>query len=329
MNRAEENITRALRDLESLRSSAIEDARNREQALYSLFPRLREIDEELRSTAPSAIAYYLRSGERDKARLIAHFKSENEALRREKRAILLENGYPEDYLKVHYSCPLCQDTGYVENRRCRCLQQRLIHLSYEGSNLGESMKKNHFGVFDSSIFSDEPFGAYIDTPRKNMDKMLRFSMRFAENFPDNYPANLFFFGSSGTGKTFLCSCLARAVMDRGYNVLYLKADDLCTVLENERFSRGDERDHAQADLIRTTDLLIIDDLGTEISNNVTQNLLFKCIEQRLIDNKATIISSNLTLSGIANNYSERMASRIIGGFQLLELYGDDLRRKKR
>lgn len=328
MSSNEERITLALRDLESLRTREEAEAREHEQEIYHLIPRIREIDEELHAVAPNAISYYLRSKDRDKTKLLEALKGSNQSLRKEKENLLMEHGFPKDYTKVRYQCPVCKDQGYVDGKRCRCLDQRLIRMAYDQSNLGETMKHQHFGVFDFSRFSDKPFKHYQKTPRENIEIIFDQMFRFAEDYPNVSPMNLYFLGSAGTGKTFMCSCLAKAFMDRGFSVLYLSADDLCMTLERNRFVSRDNGDtQGQVDLIQNVDLLIIDDLGTEVRTSLSSNLLLNCINQRLITQHSTIISSNLVLSGITENYSERMTSRISGAYQILEFYGPDLRQQ--
>ncbi|MCF0135304.1 MAG: ATP-binding protein [Lachnospiraceae bacterium] len=325
MTRSDERMAKALQELDQLRLREREEAEIRQAEIFRRIPRLGEIQQELQAVAPNAISYYLHSGQRDKAKLKEHLRAENLALREERSRLLRQHGLSEEDLAVHYQCPACKDTGFLDGVRCRCLDQRLIRMSYHSSNLGEALKNQHFGVFDFSGFSDLPFKGYEKTPRENIALIMDSMCRFCEDFPNNTPANILFFGAAGTGKTFLCSCIAKALMDRGFSVLYLTADGLCSALERSRWARTEEEGRSETRMIENADLLIIDDLGTEFSTSLSSNLLINCINQRLLSQRSTLISTNLVLSGIADKYSERMISRIMGNYQLIELYGPDLR----
>lgn len=328
MARSDERVSKALAELEALRAKEKEDALEREKVLYSALPRVKEIDDELHAIGPNAIRYYLNSGERDKNKLKEHLQSENLRLRSEKKALMLAAGFEEDFASIHYSCPLCKDTGFIDGQHCRCLDQKLIRMNYETSNLGSVLRHQNFDAFDLSRFPDMSFKKHSVSPRQNMALISQKAMRYVEAFPESDPHNLYFFGSAGTGKTFLCSCIAKEIMDRGFTVLYLSADDLSLTLEKSRFvakEQGNIELNQQVQLIRSCDLLIIDDLGTEVRSTLSANLLLNCLNQRLTNNKATIISSNLTIPELSEKYSERMSSRILGDFLVCELYGPDQR----
>jgi len=326
MARSDERVALALREYESTRAEEAALLSARREKVYNCLPRVREIDRELSRTAPDAIAYYLQSGERDKDKLLAYLKNKNQMLRAERKRLMEIGGFPDDYLELHYQCPICQDTGFVDGKRCRCLTQKLIRMAYESSNLQESLKTQNFDTFDLQRFPDMPFKGNRLTPRRNMELIVAWLKDYAAHFPENDPLSIYFYGTPGTGKTFLSSCLAKAVLDRGFNVLYLTADDLCTKLEKERFvSRKPENASLDTDLVRSVDLLMIDDLGTEFMTQLSSSLLLSVINSRIIDRKATVISSNLSIPDLTKRYSERFTSRIQGSYQIMELYGPDQR----
>ncbi len=325
MGRSDERVALALREYESIQAEEAALLAERREKVYNCLPRVREIDRELSRTAPDAIAYYLKSGERDKDKLLTYLKSKNQSLRQERRRLLEIGGFSDETLEMHYRCPYCHDTGFVDGKRCRCLTQRLIQMAYESSNLQETLKTQNFETFDLNRFPDTPFKGNRFTPRRNMELIVMWMKDYAAHFPDTDPQNLYLYGAPGTGKTFLSSCLAKAVLDRGFNVLYLTADDLCTRLEKERFvSRSQEAPEDTA-LIRSVDLLIVDDLGTEFMTQLSSSLLLGIVNSRMNDRKATVISSNLSIPDLTKRYSERFTSRIQGAYQIMELYGPDQR----
>lgn len=326
MARSDERVALALREYEQVRAEEAALLAERREKVYNCLPRVREIDNELSRTAPGAISYYLQSGERDKDKLIAYLKGKNQTLRQERKRLMEIGGFSDDYLELHYRCSICHDTGFVDGKRCRCLTQKLIRMAYESSNLQESLKTQNFETFDLYRFPDTPFKGNRLTPRRNMELIVAWLKDYAAHFPDTDPLSIYFYGTPGTGKTFLSSCLAKAILDRGFNVLYMTADDLCTKLEKERFvSRNQDAVSADTDLVRSVDLLMIDDLGTEFMTQLSSSLLLSVINHRMIEHKATVISSNLSIPDLSKRYSERFTSRIQGSFQIMELYGPDQR----
>lgn len=298
--------------------------------IYSKIPEIRRIDSEIESFGLNAMQSYLRNG-RNPALAMSQLKSRTEELTLRKKELLAASGYPEDYMELHYTCPLCKDTGYVDYQRCRCLQQRLIDLAYDQSGLRRILARENRQVFDPSLFSDQPFGNEPLSPRENILRIFQEMMRSAGTFETSPGQNFLFCGSTGTGKTFLCNCVAKELLDRGHTVLYVTAYDLCERLEKERFR--DRAREARLDLpvefIYSCDLLIIDDLGTEFASSLSITELFHCINQRILDQRATLISTNLNLRELKSTYGDRLASRISGCYTVCRFYGPDLRIEKR
>ncbi len=320
-------IRTLLSEYEQRRTVAQQQAQDRKTALYRRIPRLQAIEEELEAIGLRAVRRYLQSSSMSKEQIMTSLKQDNERLLAEKRRLLSEAGVSEEDLAVHYQCPICQDTGYVGGQKCRCLQQRLIDYAYDQSNLKKIIRTENFSTFDLQRFSTAiPYGE-SHSPRDNAAQVRELTQAYARQFPENSPRNLFFYGVSGTGKTFFCNCIAKAVLDAGYTALYLTAYDFCSAMEAYRF-----RDKSAAapspsihDLIRDIDLLIIDDLGTEFNTALSVSDLFYGVNQRLLQQKSTIISTNLSLEQIEKVYTERMASRIAGNYRLIKLFGPDLR----
>ncbi|MBQ7059892.1 MAG: ATP-binding protein [Firmicutes bacterium] len=310
------------------RRQAESDAAFRRMEVYQKIPRIREIDQALEQTGISAVRAYLQSPEKSKEELLLELKKNNQKLRNEKKELLLEAQIPENYADPVYQCPYCKDTGFVDGKRCRCLVQRLIDDAYEASGIREELMRNNFQTFNIGLFSRNVLEGQKVSPRKNMANVSKMAYAFAEQFPNNEPHSMIFYGGPGTGKTFLCDCIAKMILDRGFTVLYLTANQLCSAMEEYRFHRNAEmQDKAQLihDQISEVDLLIIDDLGSEYLNQVTAADLFECFNQRILKNKATLVSTNLEPERLRSLYMDRLYSRFKGYYQFVPFFGPDLR----
>ena len=242
------------------------------------------------------------------------------------RKLLLDAGYSADYLNPVYFCPDCKDTGYVGNEKCHCFKQAEIDLLYRQSNIKEIVSRENFSTFSYEYYSDQ----YTDsttglTPRDNMKKVVSLCKDFVKNFPCG--ENLLFYGAAGVGKTFLSNCIAKELLDTSNSVLYLSAIDLFEYFskKNDYFENSSIDNSYSSMQIIECDLLIIDDLGTELVNAFTNSKLFYCINERLLLNKSTIISTNHSLQELISTYSERIFSRISSSYKLIKLFGDDIR----
>lgn len=239
------------------------------------------------------------------------------------KELLAAAGYPPDYLEPVFSCPDCQDTGYVTSpdtglrEKCRCFRQQEISILYEQSNIQNLIKKENFSTLSSQYYKGEDlqhFNAAVD-----------FSRKFVQNFKQDYH-NLFFYGTVGTGKSFLSGCIANELLKQGHSVIYFSASGLFDTLARYAFNaRLKEEQHDFCEDIYGCDLLIIDDLGTEVTNNFVSSQLFVCLNERHLRRKATIISTNVTLEEFRDRYSDRIFSRITSSFTLRKLTGPDIR----
>lgn len=259
-------------------------------------------------------------------------KQQNELIKR-KNEMFVENNIPIDYLELKYDCEKCKDTAFLENgKRCNCLKQRMLNDSYTMSNLEEILSLDNFENFNLDLFSDDIAEGRSLSPRENMKTIFMDTQNYIFNFDKKEGSkkdNLLFSGDPGLGKTFLCSCIAKDLLDKGYTVIYQTAFNLMEVIERykfktDSFSYLDEENYNN---LFTCDLLIIDDLGTEMVNSFTASELFNIINSRLNSRKKIIISTNLSLSEIRNSYTDRIVSRIVGNFQMYQFYGSDLRFK--
>lgn len=250
------------------------------------------------------------------------------ALAKERKALLLENGFPADYLELHYDCPICKDTGYVEGEKCACFRKAAVDLLYTQSNIREILEKENFEHFSfqyySSEFTDPQSGVTaLDAAHQAYDKAWYFIDSFGEEFN-----NLIIYGDTGVGKTYLTHCIAKELLDRSFFVLYFSAFDLFDLLSKNTFQK-DIQSADMASFIYDCDLLIIDDLGTELTNSFVSSQLFCCINERIINKKATIISTNLDMNVFQETYSERIFSRISSNYIMIKLMGNDIRIQKK
>lgn len=298
-------------------------SQQRKEKLYILRPELKDIHTEL-SILGCSIAKDIISAKNPEELIINLEKEQKELLEKEK-SILLDENYPVDYFDNTYSCEKCQDSGFIDNEECICFKQRIVEKYYAMSNIKKILKEENFDNFNISFFSREIIPDKGISPFDNMRHAYNVSMEFVNNFNSKFE-NLFFYGPTGRGKTFLCNCIAKDILDKGHTVVYLTAADFFRTFENYRFHREDmNRPEYYINLILDSELLILDDLGTEIPSVVTSSELFNVINSRLQKEKHTIISTNLALADLKNYYSHRLESRIVGNYSLLEIFGEDIR----
>lgn len=298
----------------------------RRQEVYTAVPRIRQLDEDMARIA----AEYARKAVSSKGGAsIKDFKEDMARLARQRQELMKENGFPSDYLELKYHCPDCQDTGFIGNEKCHCFKQAIVDLVYAQSNIRQRLMEENFDTFRLDLYSTETDRRLGISPRKNMENILSCCRDFIKNF-DQTHENLLFCGNTGVGKTFLSNCIARELLDSAHTVIYLTAFQLVDIMESNTFGRDadDLADEDMFDYIFDCDLLIIDDLGTELNNSFITSQLFLCINERLLRRKSTIISTNLSLEKLQREYSERIFSRIISNYRILAIFGDDIRVKK-
>ena len=239
-----------------------------------------------------------------------------------RKAQLLEDaGLPADYLAPVYECPDCKDTGYIDGQKCHCFKQSMISLLYEQCNIPEMLQTENFNNLSYEYYEGEDLARF-----KNAVNTCR---NFVKNFNSDYH-NLLFYGTVGTGKSFLSGCVAKELIESGHSVIYFSATGLFDLLSKNSFDykNREELRETYADLYQC-DLLIIDDLGTELTNQFVTSQLFALLNERHMGKKATIISTNLSLEELRNRYSERIFSRITSHYEICKLSGQDIRMYKK
>ena len=285
---------------------------------YAQQPRLREIDKQLRMTMAKAARAVFAGG--DAEALMNQAKEENLALQRE-REWILEEQFEPGFLDETPICSVCSGTGYVGSTMCDCLAE-LCRQEQKKELTFLSAGRESFDQFRLDYYSDKPTPAGY-SPRVVMEKTYQDCRRYAFGF-NMASGNLLFSGNTGLGKTFLSACIARSVADQGYSVVYESAGHLFAALEKARFEANEENRRAAAKYTEC-DLLIVDDLGTELTGNFVIAALYALVNDRLLAGKPMIISTNLNINEISQRYSPQIASRLQGSFQLLPFVGEDIR----
>ena len=260
----------------------------RREDVYQKVPQIRQIEDEISSQAVRCARKLLDGDTNAKEELKQHI----EDLREQKEVLLSAFGFPADYMEMHYACPECQDTGYVDGRKCRCFKKEEIRLLYSQSNIEEVLLRENFDSFSYEYYDDRVVIPEIQmTVADYMRQVHTWCKEYVENF-EKKGGNLIFTGSTGVGKTFLTNCIAKALIDQYQSVIYLSSNDLFDVFSKNKFHYDTEEEMKDMyQYILDCDLLIIDDLGTELNNTFVSSQLFYCINERLLRKKSTIIST--------------------------------------
>ena len=328
----EQNVLRrAAERLEGQRRRREEAQNARRREIYAAIPRVAEIDQQLRRTIVDIIAASLRQGN-DPVPAIGAVRDKNLDLQAERADLLVAHGYPADALDDKPACPRCSDTGWRGAVMCDCLkslcaQEQIKELS-KLLDLGEQS----FDTFSLDYYSPLPFPGESLTPRENMEFIFDVCSSYARRFGKFYFRNLFLTGAPGLGKTFLSACIARTVSEKGFSVVYDTAVNIFARFEEQKFARdrqevGEARDETRRYL--GCDLLILDDLGSELTTPFVQSALYTLINARLTADKGTVISSNLTMDQVRARYTPQIASRLEGEYRVLPFYGEDIRLQKK
>lgn len=239
----------------------------------------------------------------------------------QKASLLRENGFPENYLSPVYECDKCQDTGYIANKKCSCFRAAEIELIYEQSHIKT--------LLETENFSSLSYDYYVGEDLEKFTKAVQICQNFVKSFNKDY-RNLFFYGTVGTGKSFLSCCIAKELIDMGNFVIYFSASQLFDILSKSTFEKDSmEAISGISEDICDCELLIIDDLGTELTNTFVSSQLFSCLNNRHLRKKATIITTNLSLGELRDRYSDRIFSRITSNFDICKLTGRDIRMQKK
>lgn len=316
---------KAKEELDRRRRKAETDQQERNSELALRFPEIRELEREM-ARAGYEIVKAIGMGA-DAAAFIEKLKQRNLEVQADIKCILKTANLPLDYLEPHYTCEKCEDSGTVDGRICSCYKELLRKFAVEELCKTSSLKLSTFEDFSLDYYPDQPINGDKTTIRRQMGYILDYCKKYAEDF-DRDSVSLLMYGETGLGKTHLSLAIAREAIAKGYGVVYGSAHNLLSQLESERFGRSKETQDSEKTLLEC-DLLIFDDLGTEFSTQFTVAAIYNIINTRLISGLPTIINTNLSISELESKYSPRVASRIIGDYQLLRFCGRDIRQIKR
>lgn len=322
-----DQYNRIMREYDYRQSTNKHDLNRRREEAFLAIPELKNLEDEMISLSVRIGRMAIRG---DKS-VEDELKSRALDIKAGQLELLISNGFPADFLDPHYQCVKCKDTGYVGNEKCNCFKQAIADLLYFGSNIRSILEHENFSKFSFRFYSDD----YIDetiglSPLSNMQKVVAGCKNFIRHFEKKHD-NLLFLGNTGVGKTFLANCIAKELLDRGFTVIYLTAFRLFDILEKYKFGKYEDSAQEasnQFDYILDCDLLIIDDLGTELNNAFTTSQLYLVINERLLRQKSMIISTNLSIDNLNTNYSERIYSRIISNYSIGRIIGEDIRLHK-
>ena len=309
--------------LYKMRRNAWEELKFKKEVFYRRFPRAEEIEKELSLTAIEVAKAVLGGGNATDE--IKKLKEKNKVLKDELCEILKKAGLPNDYLEIKYNCSKCSDEGFIDGRMCVCMKDMLKKESYNRLNEMSPLELSSFDNFSLDYYlkiSSES----KHSPHKRMSLIYNFCRKYADKFGKNSPS-LLLTGRTGLGKTHLSLAIASEVINKGFAVIYGSAQSIISKLERERFQNYGENGESEKHFINC-DLLIIDDLGTEFLSSFSVAAIYNIINSRIMMNKSTIISTNLTMRELEKNYTERLVSRMIGNNIRLEFLGEDIRQKK-
>lgn len=313
-----------MRRYEEIRETHRHELLSREAEIAEKIPGITALDDRAAAASIAAAKRRIASPEAD----LASYEAEMQEITRERSRLLTEHGYPADYLEMRYDCPLCRDTGFIDGVRCACFKKAAIDLLYSEYSISHVLEKENFRNFSFDWYSDTIQNELTGrTERQTARDAVMRAKHFISNAgrPDN---NLYIYGNTGVGKTFLTHCIAREMLDRSYSSLYFSARDFFDLLADATFGR-DGRNSTHSQMIIDCDFLTIDDLGTEMTNSFAASQLFHVLNERIAKNRSTIISTNMTPEEFSAAYSQRIYSRLLSHYKFIKLVGTDIRIQKK
>ncbi|MGE5472736.1 MAG: ATP-binding protein [Ignavibacteriales bacterium] len=324
-------------EYEKKRSQAIFEAEHKKNALYSKYPLLQEIDEQIKLQSISSLKSFLHNSLKAEA-MQKELSVKLLELKEKRQALLVAYNIPPEAFSPIYECLECSDTGYLDSGKiCSCYKQKLLNLAYRQNNINLTSFEN-FETFDANLFPDKAdkntYNMEI-SPRENILKVKNYCLRFIDQFDSPDTKNLMFVGETGRGKTFLSNCIAKELIDKNKTVIYQTAPRLFDLIISYkmRFERPENFDEQAYGELFKVDLLIIDDLGAEAQSSAKLSEFFDIINTRILNlpirNTKTILSTNLPLEKFREHYDQRIVSRVLGEFDVIQLFGNDIRLQKK
>jgi DNA replication protein len=317
-----DNFVRIKREFESRHFKAKDEAEARMNDLHEKIPELKKIDEAMADIGMRLFNEALKGKDGYEARVNNIKQDQLDALEYREQ-LLRYNNYPDDYTDVKYECSLCDDTGYIGIDMCVCMKKALIEAGYTSSGIGHLIRKQSFETFNLDYYKQD--AATYEKMRDNFN----FCKSYAKGFSADKYNNLIFFGATGLGKTHLSTAIAKVVIENGYDVMYDTAQNIFEDFQFERFGRNyQDTSESRTDKYFECDLLIIDDLGTEVANQFTVSCLYNLLNTRINKENSTIINTNLDRNDLRKIYTDRITSRLFGEFSAMLFKGTDIRELK-
>jgi len=311
----------AISRIQARRQQAKQEQEARTVKIREEIPETAELDRQLRKVALSV--FQAADPSCDRAARLKAVETQSRQAEAMLRNLLTAHGYPADYLDLHYTCPLCDDTGFCGEYPCECLKREVGRIGAEQMNKGSQLSLCGFDSFSMQYYRELPPEQYAV-----MQKNYRLLRDYAEHFDPQHAGNLLLTGGTGLGKTHLSLAIASTLLSQGYSVIYDAIGNLLHILNQEYFSRSTEKDADTLTLLMECDLLILDDFGTEFDTPFNRSTVYTLINGRINANKPMILSTNLTLAEIQEQYGDRILSRLLTG-AVCQFYGSDIRIKKR
>lgn len=321
---SKETYLQAKQILERQRLRDEQELEERRINLFSLSPRAMEIEREVAQTSLAAArAVFAGGGLRTQ---IENLKAKNLLLQKELKDIIESFGLPTDYLEMQYKCAKCRDYGYDNDMMCDCMKSLMRDIEYQKLNEISPLSLSDFSTFSLDYYPKFP-DENGKVPYTQMAKVLKFCKRYADGF-NEHSGSLFFYGNSGLGKTHLSLAIAKSAIDNGYKVIYVSSPEIFDQIAREQFDLKSNQQNTVQNITQC-DLLILDDLGTEMTTKVTISALYRIINSRMLTSKPTIISTNLSSDELKEKYTQRTISRIFGTFEMIGFIGTDIRELKK
>lgn len=328
MQLSNSDYNRVMRDYDSKQYKSNLLYLERKRKLYESIPELKLLDEEITTSFATLAKDAIRLSSEDFSLQTKLLSKKKKEIRDKKLSLMKKHGFAFDYLTDIYECPDCKDTGFIDSQKCHCFNRTTESLFKNREVLTKLPENAKFSLFNENYYSKDDF--HPETGKSSRDNALQ-ALKQAKDFVKNFnlsPLNMLIYGNTGTGKTFLAGCIANELITEGTSVSFVTAFQFYNLFETVRFKKAEQDDLKAEDSIRTmmqSDLLVLDDIGTEVVNNFTLTKLYEVINDRLTDKKSTIITTNFDLTTIKKVYSERILSRLVGHYQFTKLTGNDIR----
>lgn len=315
-----------MREYDAIRDRNRRTLAKKKQEVYRKIPGMAKLDEAISAASMNSLKKAMAASGDDQAKLKEELDNELDSIEKKRAVLLQDNGFPADFLTPIYDCSFCHDTGILpDGKKCVCFKKKAASLLMLDGSVRAIPENADFSHFNLNIFSDEAING--QSPRDAERCALAAGKNFCAHF-DERMHNLFISGSTGTGKTFLAGCIAHDLIESGHAVAFVTAFDFFDILQKKTFGKKkdpDDNSDLLGDFFLDCDLLIIDDLGTELMNTFTVEKLYIVLNERLIRKRPTIITSNYSIDQIQDFYSERIFSRLVGNYELITLPGNDVR----